>query len=79
MATELKINRTLSIPLRFYEYIDKNDIGRMKDGNINYTAAFNTLLQQGLARMEEIKAGLALGAERFQPKTVTGDMEVKNV
>jgi len=52
---DMKVSRTFYIKIKYLEYMDKNDVGRMEDGNLNYNQGLNFLLQHGVAHIEEQK------------------------
>ena len=51
---ETKVSRTLSVKIKFFEWIDKN-VMPDNDGCINVSDAVNELLQCGIAWKEKIK------------------------
>lgn len=51
---ETKVSRTLSVKIKYFEWIDKNVMPET-DGSINISDAVNELLQCGIAWKEKIK------------------------
>lgn len=51
---DTKVSRTLSIKIKFFEWIDKNVMPE-PNGSLNISDAINELLQCGIAWKEKIK------------------------